>query len=56
MNSIKETEQNLADLSMLFISLFDKIKAEGIISQEEYDIHTLLKREFLHKIGSTHIS
>lgn len=55
-NDIKEIESKLAELSSSFILLFDKIKTEGIISQEEYDSHTLLKKDFLHKISNRHIN
>lgn len=55
-NDIKEIESKLVELSASFILLFDKIKTEGIISQEEYDSHTLFKKEFLHKLNDRHIN
>ena len=55
-NDIKEIESKLAKLSSSFILLFDKIKTEGIISQAEYDSHTLVKKDFLRKINNRQIN
>ncbi|WIV11423.1 hypothetical protein [Proteiniborus sp. MB09-C3] len=51
---IKEIERKLVELSSAFIILFDNLKAKGIISQEEYDAHTMVKRDFLHRISNNH--
>lgn len=52
MNDIKDIEKKLFELSTSFIILFDNLKKQGIISQEEYNTHTLVKKEFLDKIAS----
>ncbi|WP_352417911.1 hypothetical protein [Proteiniborus sp.] len=50
MDDTKEIERKLQELSTSFILLFDKLRYKDIISQEEYDTHTKVKKEFLKKI------
>lgn len=52
MNDMYETKLELYELSNSFILLFDKLKYKGAISQEEYDTHTKLKKEFIQKVGN----
>ncbi|SCG82623.1 hypothetical protein DW1_1024 [Proteiniborus sp. DW1] len=47
--NIKDIEGKLCELCSTFINLFDKLQAKGIISQEEYNIHTMVKIDFLNK-------
>ena len=49
MIDIKELEKRLLELSTSFIILFDNLKKEGTLSQEEYNTHTMLKKEFVRK-------
>jgi len=54
--NIKDIEEKLYDLCSSFIILFDKLQAKGIISQEEYNNHTKLKKDFLDKVHEKSIN
>ncbi len=50
-NKSENIEKQLADLCIDFINIFDKMKADGIITEEEYIKHTKYKKDFLNKIS-----
>jgi hypothetical protein len=50
-NMVNSIEKQLKELSLSFIDFFDKLKEVGVISQEEYDKHTAVKRKFLDTIN-----
>lgn len=54
MDEFKEIEKKLLELSTSFILLFDKLKLKDVISQEEYDMHTRVKKEFLQRVSNNH--
>lgn len=54
--NIKDIEENLSELCSSFIILFDKLKTNGIISHEEYNTHTKMKKDFLNKVHKKSIS
>ncbi len=47
---IKEIESRIYELCSSFIILFEELQSKGIISQEEYDTHTMVKKDFLHRV------
>ncbi|WP_161802929.1 hypothetical protein [Caloranaerobacter sp. TR13] len=44
-----DIEKQLAELCTNFINIFDKMKTNGIITEEEYIRHTKYKKDFLKK-------
>lgn len=53
MNEIKEIESKLYELSVLMIELLNNLKDNNIITQEEYNTHIKLKKEFIKSINSS---
>ncbi|WP_427339722.1 hypothetical protein [Caloranaerobacter sp. DY30410] len=47
----KDIEKQLAELCIDFINIFDKMKTNGVITEEEYIRHTKYKKDFLKKIS-----
>jgi len=47
---IKEIEKKLYELSASFVLLLDNLKEKGIITQEEYEAHTKVKKDFMNKL------
>jgi len=52
-NMINNLENQLKELSYSFISFFEKLKENNIITQEEFEMHTAKKRSFLNSINNT---
>lgn len=46
-----DIEKQLAELCTNFINMFDKMKSNGIITEEEYIRHTKYKKDFLKKFS-----
>lgn len=51
MKNPQNIDENLKSICLTVIKYFDKLKNEGKISQEDYEKHTKLKKEFLEKIN-----
>ncbi len=50
-NMLNTIEKQLAELSISFIDFLDTLKENGIISNEEYEKHTVIKKNFLSNIS-----
>ncbi|WP_176718836.1 hypothetical protein [Caloranaerobacter ferrireducens] len=51
-SKFNDIEKQLAELCTNFINMFDKMKINGIITEEEYIRHTKYKKDFLKKISA----
>jgi len=52
-NMSKSVEKQLEELSLSFIAFFEKLKQNGIINQQEYDKHTIIKKNFLNNLSKS---
>jgi hypothetical protein len=46
-DDVVECEKELRELCILIIDKLDEMKARGVITEEEYSMHTKLKKRFL---------